>query len=149
MRLFELKPSYGEKKKKKRIARGVGSGHGVRATRGQKGQQSRTGKGRTPGFEGGQNPLYRRLPKINNFSNKMFKIVYQVVNVGNLNSIKEGAEVNKAYLADHGYIRDKDDRLKILGNGELKKALTISADKFTGSAKTKIESAGGKALVND
>ena len=146
MKLSDLHPAFGEKKKKKRVARGIGSGHGVRATRGQKGQRSRTGKGRPPGFEGGQNPLYRRLPKINNFKN-IFRKFYQWVNVADLNDFKDGTEVTKEVLAKEGYIDRSDRLLKVLGDGEIKKSLTVFADKFSKSAKEKIEHSGGKAVL--
>jgi large subunit ribosomal protein L15 len=137
LQLNNLKPKKGSKKKFKRVARGTGSGLGKTAGRGHKGQKSRSGGTKGRRFEGGQTPLYRRLPK-RGFSNYPFKKTYAVLNVSDLNKFE--GEVNKEVLKISGL-------LKILGTGELKKALTVKADKFSASAKKKIEAAGGKCLT--
>lgn len=131
-------------KKKKRIGCGPGSGHGKTATRGHKGQQSRTGSGYRRGFEGGQNPLYRRIPKrgFNHFPRKEFA----VMNLGRLSQLNE-SEITPETLVSKGVIRNLRSGLKILGDGELKKPLKITAHKFSQQAKQKIESAGGQAVV--
>ena len=144
LKLNNLKPKRGSKSKFKRVGRGPGSGLGKTAGRGHKGQNSRSGGGRRPGFEGGQTPLYRRLPKEHGFKNLLFKTVYQVINVSDLN-VFDG-EVNQAVLVKAGKAKAKD-RIKILGEGELKKALTVVAHKFSATAKAKIEKAGGTAQV--
>ncbi|MFH1826606.1 MAG: 50S ribosomal protein L15 [bacterium] len=137
MKLNELKPKKGSKHKKKRVGRGTGSGFGKTCGRGHKGQKSRSGGTKGMRFEGGQTPLYRRLPK-RGFSNYPFRKEYTILNVSDLD--KYDGEVNKETLKVSGL-------LKILGNGELKKAVTVKADKFSKSAKQKIEAAGGKCLT--
>ena len=137
LRLNELKPRKGSKKKKKRVGRGTSSGFGKTCGRGHKGQKSRSGGTKGVRFEGGQTPLYRRLPK-RGFSNYPFKKEYRVINVSDLN--KYEGEVNKGVLGISGL-------LKVLGMGEITKALTIKADRFSKSAKKKIEAAGGKCLT--
>lgn len=137
LQLNDLKPKSGSKKKMKRVARGTSSGWGKTAGRGHKGQKSRSGGTKGRRFEGGQTPLYRRLPK-RGFSNYPFRKTYSVINVADLN-VYDG-EVSKETLKVTGL-------LKILGNGELKKALTVKADKFSATAKKKIEAAGGKCLT--
>jgi len=131
-------------KKKKRIGCGPGSGHGKTATRGQKGQQSRTGSGYRRGFEGGQNPLYRRIPKrgFNHFPRKEFA----VVNLERLAQLNE-SEITPEKLKERGVVRDFQSGLKILGDGELKKPLKITAHQFSKQAKKKIEAAGGQAVT--
>lgn len=144
MKMGELHGTEGARKKKKRVGRGPSSGHGKTSGRGHKGQNSRTGGGTRPGFEGGQTPLYRRLPKEKGFKNLLFKKHYEIVNVGDLNDFKD--VVNKKVLAEAGLIAD-GELLKVLGDGDLKAALTIEADKFTEGAMKKIKDAGGKAVL--
>jgi LSU ribosomal protein L15P len=147
MKLHELKPAEGAVKSKKRVGRGTGSGMGKTATRGQKGQNSRSGGGVRPGFEGGQMPLFRRLPK-RGFNNSVFEKVYSIINVDKLNGFEDGTEVTPALLVESGVIRKLEkDGVKILGNGKLEKNISVKASKFTKSAVEKIEAAGGKAEV--
>lgn len=146
-----LSYSQGAKKNKKRIARGQGSGYGRTAGRGHKGQKSRSGATIGLNFEGGQMPIDRRLPKFGFFNR--FRTEYQVVNLGTLQDLVdnkkiEGNEVDFDLLFNLGIINKKSALLKILGNGDLNTALNIKADKFTNSAKEKIESAGGTAVLN-
>lgn len=144
-----IRYSEGAKKKKKRIARGPGSGHGGTSTRGHKGQKSRSGATISASFEGGQMPINRRLPKFGFFNR--FRTAYQIVNVGTLQEISdriEGNEVDFDTLLNLGIINKKRMPLKILGNGEINAALTVKADKVTNSAKEKIESAGGTVIIN-
>lgn len=147
MRLNELKPAPGTKRKRKRVGRGAGSGMGKTATRGQDGQNSRSGGGVRPGFEGGQMPLARRLPK-RGFTN-IFAKTYSIVNVGDLNRFEDGTEVTAELLKKERLIRKFNDGLKVLGNGEITKKLTVKADKFTKTAADKIAAAGGTAEVNE
>lgn len=144
MKLNELTSSASAKAYRK--GRGVGSGNGKTAGRGHKGQNARSGGGVRPGFEGGQMPLYRRMPK-RGFNNKRFAPDYIEVNVSDLNKLDDGAVVTAASLAEAGIITlpKVNDGVKILGNGELTKKLTVKATKFTASAKEKIEKAGGSA----
>ena len=144
MKLHELKPAAGSKKAPKRIGRGTGSGLGRNAGKGEKGQNARSGGGVRPGFEGGQMPLYRRLPK-RGFNN-IFKKVYTEVNVEVLNRFENGTEITAELLKSTKTIsKIGKDGIKILGEGNLEKALTVKAAKFTASAQEKIEKAGGKA----
>lgn len=143
MDLHTLKPAKGSTKSRKRVGRGRGSGHGATSGRGTKGQKSRSGGGKGPGFEGGQNPLQRRLPKLPGFKNR-FKTQYSIVNVGRLNVFDAKAVVDVNALAERRIVSKRSLPLKILGNGELKKALTVKADAVSASAKAKIEKAGGK-----
>lgn len=142
MRLHDLQPRPGAKKRRKRIGCGESSGHGKTSCKGHKGQKARAGKGIRPGFEGGQMPLYRRLPK-KGFSNAMFKDVYEVVNVAALNAFEDGATVNEQALREKGLVNRGCDGVKILGNGELSRKLTVQVDKVSASAREKIEKAGG------
>ncbi len=144
LKLGQIRLPKGSKKDPKRIARGVGSGHGKTAGRGHKGQGSRTGGGTRPGFEGGQTPIYRRLPKDKGNKNTLFKVEYQVVNLSDLNAFS--GEVKKADLVAQGYVR-RGELVKVLGGGKLEKALKIEADKFSASALEKIKQAGGQAIV--
>ena len=129
-------------KKRKRVGRGNGSGHGKTSGRGHKGQGSRAGGGTRPGFEGGQMPLQRRIPK-RGFHNP-FKKRYALINVGQLEALDAGSEVSPELLCDRGLVRSQRDGVKILGNGSLSKALTVKAHGFSSNAKEKIEAAGGR-----
>ena len=147
MYIYELKNAEGEKTKKFRKGRGIGSGLGKTAGKGHKGQNARSGGGVRPGFEGGQMPLYRRLPS-RGFNNANFSKVYSTVNVEKLNVFEANAVVDAAALIEKGILsKVEKDGIKILGNGELKVALTVKANKFTDSATQKIVSAGGKVEV--
>ena len=145
MKLNELSKIPGSTTEAKRIGRGHGSGNGKTAGKGHKGQNARSGGGVRPGFEGGQLPLYRKLPK-RGFNNKFAK-EYATVNVSALNGFENGATVTLETLVACGIVRKELDGLKVLGNGELTKQLTVEAKIFTASAKEKIEAAGGKAEV--
>lgn len=142
MKLDDLKPAAGSTKKQKRVGRGDGSGHGKTACRGHKGQRARAGGGTRPGFEGGQMPLQRRLPK-RGFHNP-FRVDVAVVNLEQLEGFASGSEINPEILAQRGLVRGKTRRIKILGDGTLTKSLTVKAHGFSSAARQKIESAGGK-----
>src|SRR5215212_7116436 len=141
MELNNLKPKKGARHAKKRIGRGPGSGHGKTAGRGEKGQKSRSGYSRMLGFEGGQMPLHRRLPK-RGFTN-IFKKEYAIVNLSDLERFDNGATVDEAALRAAGLVKGQVDGVKVLGNGKLSKKLTVSATKFSATAKSAIEAAGG------
>lgn len=145
MRLHELRPAEGAKKSPKRIGRGAGSGWGKTAGKGQKGQNSRSGGGVRPGFEGGQMPLYRRLPK-RGFTN-IFAKEYTCINVDRLNIFEDGTEVTPELLREMGMAKKVNDGIKILGNGNIEKKLTVKANKISKAAAEKIEAAGGKVEV--
>ena len=145
MKLHELGPAAGSTTAPKRLGRGVGSGLGKTSGKGHKGAKARSGGGKRPGFEGGQMPLYRRVPK-KGFTN-IFRTEYATVNVGQLEAFDNGAFVTAAMLKEAKIIRKTLDGVKVLGNGELTKKLTVEAAKFTASAKEKIEALGGKAEV--
>jgi len=145
MKLHNLKPSEGSRKNRKRVGRGTATGQGTTAGRGMNGQNSRSGGGTRPGFEGGQMPLYRRLPK-RGFTN-IFQKEYAIVNLDSLNDFDENEEVTVELLLDRKIIRKKLDGVKILGKGEINKKLTVKANKFSKTAKEKIEAVGGKAEV--
>ncbi len=145
MKLHELKPNPGSSKNRKRLGRGTATGQGKTAGRGMNGQKSRSGGGVRPGFEGGQMPLYRRLPK-RGFTN-IFGTQFAEINVEVLNKFEDGAEITPELLKSEGIIKKQLDGVKVLGNGELAKKLTVKAHKFSKSAKEKIEAAGGKAEV--
>ena len=145
MKLHELSPAAGSVTPAWRKGRGTGSGNGKTAGKGHKGQNARSGGGVRPGFEGGQIPLYRKLPK-RGFHNKFAKN-YASVNVSALNVFEDGATVNLAALMEKGIIRNAYDGLKVLGNGEIAKKLTVEASVFSATAKEKIEAAGGKTEV--
>ncbi|ETA81091.1 50S ribosomal protein L15 [Youngiibacter fragilis] len=145
MKLHELKPAAGSRKAPKRVGRGTGSGLGKQAGKGMKGQKSRSGGGVRPGFEGGQMPLYRRIPK-RGFTN-IFAKEYVEVNVDRLNIFENGTEITEAVLLERGVVSKIIDGVKILGNGTLEKSLTVKATKFSKSAMEKIEAAGGKVEV--
>lgn len=143
MQLNDLSPAPGSRKDRKRVGRGHGSGHGGRSGRGDKGQNSRAGGGKGPGFEGGQNPLAMRLPKLPGFKNR-FRTEFAIVNVSRLEVLFEaGAVVDVDALFAKGVIKAKTQPVKVLGDGELTKALTVKTDKVSGAARTKIEAAGG------
>lgn len=145
MKLNELTPAIGSKTVAKRKGRGLGTGNGKTGGRGHKGQKARSGGSVRPGFEGGQMPLQRRLPK-RGFNN-IFALEYTTVNVERLNAFEDGAVVTAAELIAKGIINKERDGVKFLGRGEVTKKLTVRAAKFTESAKEKIEAAGGKAEV--
>ena len=146
MNLNELSPAAGSKKEAFRVGRGHGSGNGKTSGKGHKGQNARSGGGVRPGFEGGQMPLYRRLPK-RGFTN-IFAKVYTEINVSDLNKFEDGATVTAETLKEAGIIKKVNDGIKVLGNGELTaKNLEVKAAKFTASASEKIAGAGGKAEV--
>lgn len=132
-------------KRRKRLGCGIGSGHGKTSTKGHKGQRARSGFSQRAGWEGGQNPLYRRLPK-RGFNNAEFKTEYAIVNLERLSKLTE-SEISPDTLRASGLIRKSDLLVKVLGSGELKKAVTVKAHHFSESAKNKIEKAGGKALL--
>ena len=142
MKLNELSPAVGSAKDSYRKGRGPGSGNGKTAGKGHKGQNARSGGGVRPGFEGGQLPLYRKLPK-RGFKNR-FAVNYAIINVADLNKFEDGAIVDLAMLMDARLVRKEMDGLKVLGNGELTKKLTVKATVFSATAKEKIEAAGGK-----
>ena len=142
MKLNELRPAEGSVQERFRKGRGPGSGNGKTAGTGHKGQNARSGGGVRPGFEGGQFPIYRQLPK-RGFNNKRFATVYATINVSDLNRFEDGAIVDIQTLLDARVIRKAQDGLKVLGNGEITKKLTVKAAKFSAAAKEKIEAAGG------
>lgn len=146
MKLHELEKNIGATHAKKRVGRGPGSGLGKTCGRGQKGQKARSGVSINPVFEGGQLPLYRRLPK-RGFTNAKFKTTYAVINVEDLNVFEDGTVVTPALLKDTGLIKKQLNGIKVLGNGKLEKKITIQASKFSASALEKIKEAGSKAEV--
>ncbi len=145
MKLHELKPAPGSRKSRKRVGRGIAAGQGKTAGRGTKGQKARAGGGVRPGFEGGQNPLYRRLPK-RGFTNPNRK-EYAVINVEDLNRFEEGTVVTPELLKEKGVVKNLKDGLKVLGDGDLKVKLTVKAHKFSRTAEEKIAAAGGATEV--
>ncbi|NGP45859.1 50S ribosomal protein L15 [Bacillaceae bacterium SIJ1] len=145
MKLHELKPAEGSRKARKRKGRGMSSGNGKTASRGHKGQNARSGGGVRLGFEGGQNPLYRRLPK-RGFTNINRK-EYAVVNLKTLNQLEDGAEVTPETLVAQGVVKNTKDGIKILGEGQIEKKLTVKAHKFSASAEEAIKAAGGQTEV--
>lgn len=149
LKLFSIRPKDGSRRKKKKVARGTSSGHGKTGGRGHKGQRSRAGGTKGIRFEGGQTPLYRRLPKIGSFKNYPFRKVFNIINVSDLNVFEEGSSVTKEDLIGMFFSSSKKRTLlpvKILGGGDLKKALKVEADKFSKSAVEKIELAKGSIL---
>ena len=146
MKLHELEKNIGAKQSKKRVGRGPGSGLGKTSGKGQKGQKARSGASINPVFEGGQLPLYRRLPK-RGFTNALFKTEYAVINVSDLNQFDNGTVVTPALLKEKGIIKKQLEGIKVLGNGKLEKKLTIQAHKFSTSALEKIKESGSKAEV--
>lgn len=145
MKLHELKPAIGSTTAPKRLGRGVGSGLGKTSGKGHKGAKARSGGGKGPGFEGGQMPLYRRIPK-SGFTN-IFAKEFATINLSELERFEDGTTVTVALLKQHGLVKQIKDGVKVLGGGELTKKLTVQADRFTASAKEKIEALGGKAEV--
>ena len=147
MMVHDLRPKEGSRKKRKRIGRGIGSGHGTYSTRGIKGQKARSGGGVHPLFEGGQTPLTIRLPKLKGFKN-ISRVEYEIVNVGKLERLfKEGEEVTPKSLLERGAVKDPKKPVKILGDGEITKALKVKAHKFSKSAAEKIKGAGGEVVI--
>jgi len=145
MKLHELQPAIGSTTAPKRLGRGVGSGLGKTSGKGHKGAKARSGGGKAPGFEGGQMPLYRRIPK-SGFTN-IFAKEYAVINLSDLERFEEGTVVTVKLLKDHGLVKQIKDGVKVLGGGDLTKLLTVQVNRFTASAKEKIEALGGKAEV--
>ena len=143
MKLHELQPLAGSKTRPRRVGRGIGSGLGKTSGRGHKGAKARSGGGKAPGFEGGQMPLMRRIPK-SGFKN-VFRKEYAIVNVGSLEQFDDGATVTIETLRSAGLVNNLRDGVKVLGTGELTKKLTVQVNRFTGSAREKIEQTGGKA----
>lgn len=146
MKLHELMQNAGATKTRKRLGRGMGSGLGKTSGKGEKGQKARSGVSIPATFEGGQLPLYRRLPK-RGFSNSPFKIRYATINVGDLNVFKDGTTVTPELLKENGLLKNQLNGVKVLGNGELEKKLTIKANKFSKEAVNKIEKSGSKLEV--
>ena len=146
MKLHELEKNIGATHRKKRVGRGAGSGLGKTSGRGEKGQNARSGGGVSPVFEGGQLPLYRRIPK-RGFKNALFKKVYAVVNLTDLNRFDNGTTVTPALLKEVGIVKKELSGVKILGDGKLEKKLTIQANRFSKSALEKIKESGSKAEV--
>ena len=146
MKLHELERNIGATHRRKRLGCGSGSGHGKTSGKGQKGQKARSGVHISPVFEGGQLPLYRRLPK-RGFTNHLFKTEYATINVSDLNRFDNGTLVTPALLKEQGIIKNQLKGIKVLGNGKLEKKLTIQANKFSASALEKIKESGSKAEV--
>ncbi len=146
MKLHELEKNIGATHSKKRVGRGSGSGLGKTCGRGEKGQNARSGGGVSPVFEGGQLPLYRRIPK-RGFKNAMFKTEYAVINLSDLNRFEDGTVVTPALLRETGIIKNQLSGIKVLGNGTLEKKITVQASKFSKTALEKINESGSKAEV--
>lgn len=146
MRLNDAVPQPGSRKRRRRIGRGISAGQGASGGFGMRGQKSRSGRGTRPGFEGGQMPLYRRIPKLKHFP-LVNRQEYTVINVGKLASLSANSQVSLEFLLDEGILTTNDGPLKVLGNGELTVPLTVTAAAFTTSARSKIEAAGGSCLA--
>ena len=146
MKLHTLAPAEGATKVRKRIGRGIGSGNGKTAGKGHKGQNARSGGGVRPSFEGGQLPLFRRLPK-RGFSNAKFKVEYAVINLSDLNKFENDAVITPELLKEMGLVKNQLNGIKVLGNGTLEKKVIVKANKFSSVAKEQIEKLGGKAEV--
>ena len=146
MKLNTMHPAEGATHSRKRLGRGVGSGLGKTSGKGHKGQNARSGGGVRPGFEGGQLPLFRRLPK-RGFSNARFKTEYATINLSDLNRFEDGAVITPELLKEMGLVKNQLDGIKVLGNGTLEKKVTVKAHKFSSSAQEKIENLGGKIEV--
>lgn len=145
MRIDELKPAYGSTRKPKRVGRGIGSGHGKTSCKGHKGQKARSGRTKGPGFEGGQMPMQRRLPK-RGFKNP-FKTEFAIINLKDIDRLEGVDTVTPEVLIERGFIKDLKYGLKVLGDGQLSRPITIKADAFSASALAKISAVGGKAEV--
>ena len=145
MKIEDLKPAQGHSKKSKRVGRGIGSGHGKTSCKGHKGQKARSGGPKGPAFEGGQTPLERRLPK-RGFKNH-FSIEYAIVNLKDINKIEGIDTITPEVLIENGLIKDLKHGLKVLGEGDIQRAIVVKADAFSASALSKIAAAGGKAEV--
>ena len=148
MRLDELSPKEGATKRRRRVGRGIAAGQGASCGFGMRGQKSRSGRPTRPGFEGGQMPLYRRLPKLKHFP-LINQRQYTIINVGRLNGLPAKTEVTLTSLMEAGIVTSNDGSLKILGDGELTVALTVKAAAFTKGAKEKIEAAGGSVVISE
>ena len=146
MKLHSMYPNEGATKTRKRVGRGCGSGLGKTSGKGHKGQNARSGGGVRPGFEGGQLPLFRRLPK-RGFTNAKFKVEYAVINLSDLNNFEDGAVITPQILKDMGLVKNQLNGIKVLGNGTLEKKVVVKAHKFSNVAKEQIEKLGGKAEV--
>ena len=146
MKLNSIYAPYGATKTRKRVGRGIGSGLGKTSGKGHKGQNARSGWGVRPGFEGGQLPLYRRLPK-RGFSNALFKTRYATINLSDLNKFEDGAVITPELLKEMGLVKKQLDGIKVLGNGTLEKKVIVKAHKFSEVAQKQIEKLGGKAEV--
>ena len=146
MKLYNIKPAEGATKTRKRLGRGIGSGTGKTSGKGHKGQNARSGGGVRPGFEGGQLPLFRRLPK-RGFSNAMFKVRYATINLSDLNKFENDTVITPELLKEMGLVKNQLNGIKILGNGTLEKKLVVKAHKFSNVDKEQIEKLGGKAEV--
>lgn len=146
MRMEDVGPKAGSKRRKRRIGRGISAGQGASGGFGMRGQKSRSGRPTRPGFEGGQLPLYRRLPKLKHFT-VINRKQYTVINVSKLDGLEASSDVTLESLMEAGIVTSNDGPLKILGDGELSKALNVHAAAFTASAKSKIEAAGGTATI--
>ena len=146
MKLHDLRPDSGSKKKRKRVGRGISAGGGKTAGRGTKGQGARSGGGKGPYFEGGQLPLVRRLPFKRGFTN-IRKVYYKPINLGRLVDFAAGSEIDPEVMVAHGLLKKATDPVVVLGDGDLSAALTVKAHRFSASARQKIEAAGGKAEV--
>ena len=146
MKLNSIYAPYGATKTRKRVGRGIGSGLGKTSVKGHKGQNARSGGGVRPGFEGGQLPLYRRLPK-RGFSNALFKTRYATINLSDLNKFEDGAVITPELLKEMGLVKKQLDGIKVLGNGTLEKKVIVKAHKFSEVAQKQIEKLGGKAEV--
>ncbi len=146
MKITDAQPKKGSKKRGRRVGRGIAAGQGASGGFGMRGQKSRSGRSTRPGFEGGQMPLYRRVPKLKHFT-VINRQAYTVVNVGSLAGLAAGSTVNLASLMEAGIVTTNDGPLKLLGNGELSVKLTVEAARFTATAKQKIEAAGGTCTV--
>lgn len=145
MKIEDLRPALGNRKKAKRVGRGIGSGHGKTSCKGHKGQKSRSGGTKGPGFEGGQMPLQRRLPK-RGFKNR-FKVAYAIVNLKDFSRLEGLDIITPEVLVERGIIRDLKNGIKVLGEGEIQRPLKVKANAFSASAKAKIDASGGKAEV--
>jgi large subunit ribosomal protein L15 len=145
MKIEDLKPAPGSRKRNKRVGRGIGSGHGKTSCKGHKGQKARSGGTKGPGFEGGQTPLQRRLPK-RGFKNR-FAIEYAIINLKDIVKIQDADIITPEILIEKGIIKDLKNGIKVLGNGDIQRPLTIKAHAFSASAISKISAAGGKAEV--